>query len=212
MPIDPYLYPGTEILQNHFGIKDEQNLKEMEAEFTSLRLSQIAENPLTGNYDTAHACEMHRFIFSDIFGWAGKFRTIDIEKAEFVLGGISIEYTHHKEIESALTQTLNDMKSESWLNYSLEQQAEKFSRHISKVWRIHPFREGNTRTITHFCCQYADSIGMYIDRRVFEDNIRYFRSALVAACAVFKDLGDRSKPEYLNKIVMDALQKGHMLK
>lgn len=58
-----------------------------------------------------------------------------------------------------------------------------------------------------FCCQYADSIGLNPDRKLFEDNAQYVRTALVAYNAVFADMGDLSKPEYLRRIVEDAIKK-----
>ena len=65
--------------------------------------------------------------------------------------------------------------------------------------------EGNTRTTITFCCQFADEIGLSPNRELFEQNAQYVRTALVAYNAVFDDMGDISKPEYLVKIVEDAL-------
>lgn len=65
---------------------------------------------------------------------------------------------------------------------------------------------GNTRTTITFCCQYADEMGLDINRELFEKNSQYVRTALVAYNAVFTDLGDLSKKEYLDKIVFDAIQ------
>ena len=62
-------------------------------------------------------------------------------------------------------------------------------------------------TIT-FCCQYADEVGLNPDRQLFEDNAQYVRTSLVAYNAVFDDLGDKSKPEYLVQIVEDAISRG----
>lgn len=86
--------------------------------------------------------------------------------------------------------------------------AVSFSASLAKIWKVHPFREGNTRTTVTFCCQFADHIGLNPDRKLFEDNAQYVRTALVAYNAVFKDLGDLSKPEYLIKIVEDAFERG----
>ena len=202
---DPYLYPGTTVLINKFDLRDQRRLDEIEANYTSLRLSDLSENPMTGNYDINHLCSMHRYIFSDLYAWAGVFRTIDIEKAEPVLGGISIEYCPHSKIEHTLEKYLKEMQAINWLKLPRNEQAEGFSKYFALIWQIHPFREGNTRTVTHFCCQYADSVNMMIDRQVFQRNSEYLRSALVAARAVFYDLGDRSQPQHLYRIVLHAL-------
>lgn len=88
----------------------------------------------------------------------------------------------------------------------LHEAAVQFADSLAKLWRIHPFREGNTRTIVTFCCQYADEIGLNPNRKLFEDNAQYVRTALVAYNAVFDDWGDLSKKENLIKIVEDAIK------
>lgn len=70
--LDPYIYPGTDILKNILGIQDRQMLKDAEADYVSLRLRELAENPLDGDYDFAHLAKMHEYIFQDLYEWAGK--------------------------------------------------------------------------------------------------------------------------------------------
>jgi cell filamentation protein len=88
------------------------------------------------------------------------------------------------------------------------EKAVQFSDSLAKLWKIHPFREGNTRTTVTFCCQYADEIGLRPNRELFEDNAAYVRTALVAYNAVFADIGDVSKPDYLIRIIEDSLIRG----
>lgn len=71
-----------------------------------------------------------------------------------------------------------------------------FSAFMAKLWKTHPFRESNNRTIVTFCCRFIESRGIYIDSGLFKDNAQYIRTALVAASAVFTDLGDRRKTEH----------------
>jgi len=103
------------------------------------------------------------------------------------------------------------MRQKKWQEMDLHNMAIEFSDSLAKLWRVHPFREGNTRTTVTFCCQYADSVGMVLDRELFEKNAQYVRTALVAYNAVFDDLGDKSKPEYLVRIVEDAIGRGRFL-
>ncbi|MDV0445436.1 hypothetical protein MmiAt1_10140 [Methanimicrococcus sp. At1] len=205
---DPYTYGETDVLINKQNIKNLKIFEEMEAEYTGMRLREIAVRPLKGNYDFEHFCKIHQYIFQDIFDWAGETRTVNIEKPEDVLGGISIEYTDVKEIQSLAEITITKMTSVEWENLNIDEKAKQFSKYLAALWKIHCFREGNTRTVVHFCCQYADHIKMPLDRSIFEHNSLYFRNALVAATAVFSDLGDKSNLEYLIKIVRDALEKG----
>ncbi|MDR3289014.1 MAG: Fic family protein [Peptococcaceae bacterium] len=204
---DPYLYPHTEILINKHNIKDEKDLAEMEAEYTSLRLKQIVENPLPGEYDFEHFCELHRWIFQDIYEWAGQPRIINIEKSEPALGGLSIEYAEFFEVKRMANTALNRMKSIAWGKLTLDEKAEKFSGCMAELWKVHSFREGNTRTVVTFCCQFAESRGFVLDRTLFEKHSAYVRTSFVAASAYFTDLGDKSKPEYLIRIVKDSLYR-----
>ena len=62
----------------------------------------------------------------------------------------------------------------------LETASLEFCDSLARLWKIHPFREGNTRITVTFMCQYAEELGFCIDRKLFEDNSRYLRTALVA--------------------------------
>jgi len=99
--IDPYLYPGTSILKNKLGIREQDKLNTTEADYTFVRLRELQENPLSGSYDFQHLCAIHKYVFQDVYEWAGKPREIDIFKHETVLSGLSIDYTKHQDIEKA---------------------------------------------------------------------------------------------------------------
>ncbi len=203
--LDPYVYPGTNILRNILGIQERQMLDDAEADYVSLRLRELAENPLEGSYDVDHLAKMHKYIFQDIYEWAGKIRTINIEKEEPALGGLSIEYSDIIKIESDLSDALKKMISRSWASLSLDDRVKCFSEDLAAVWKVHGFREGNTRLAVTFCCQFIEAQGISIDRTIFEKHSTYVRTALVAYSAVFHDLGDLSKKEYLERIIRDSL-------
>lgn len=50
---------------------------------------------------------------------------------------------------------------------------------FSRIWQIHPFREGNTRTTALFIEKYLVSFGLNVDNTLFKDKSVYFRNALV---------------------------------
>lgn len=201
---DPYLYDDEDILKNKLDIHEQSLLNDAEADYVSLRLKDLVMNPLKGDYHTDHFLKMHEFIFQDIFDWAGKPRIISIYKEEDVLGGMSVEYSDPFDIVNDLHHALSDMRAKDWANMDLDTLAVQFCDSLAKIWKIHPFREGNTRVSVTFCCQYIDEIGRKIDRKLFEDNSRYVRTALVAYNAYFADGSNFSKKEYLEKIVKDA--------
>ncbi len=203
---DPYVYSGTNILKNILGIKDRKRLDDAEADYVSLRIRELAENPLSGDYDFTHISRMHHYIFQDIYAWAGKIRTINIEKEEPALGGLSIEYSDKDQIADDLTEALRKMVSRHWTDLSLSDKVRYFSEDLAAVWKVHGFREGNTRLAVTFCCQFIEKQGISIDRTIFEKHSTYVRTALVAYCAIFHDLGDLSKKEYLERIIRDSLK------
>lgn len=119
---------------------------------------------------------------------------------------MSIEYSGKTKIEDDLSDALKKMASRSWTNLSLDDRAKYFSEDLAAVWKVHGFREGNTRLAATFCCQFIEAQGIPIDRTIFEKHSTYVRTALVAYSAVFHDLGDLSKKEYLERIIRDSLE------
>ncbi len=202
---DPYLYENTGILKNKLDIKSQKELDDAEADYVVYRLKDLVLNPIPGEYNTEHFLKMHHFIFQDLYEWAGESRIIAIYKEEDILGGMSIEYSEPFDIVKDVHDVLADMRAKQWKHFNRVEVAKEFCDSLARLWKIHPFREGNTRTTVTFCCQYADKLGLKINRELFEKNSRYMRTALVAYNAYFADGSDFSKREYLEKIVYDAM-------
>lgn len=202
---DPYLYKDSNVLQNKLNIKVQQELDDAEADYVVFRLKDLILHPIGGEYDLKHLLSIHEYIFQDLYEWAGKCRTISIYKEEDILGGQSIEYSEPENIEEDIKSCLLAMKSKSWQYMDRNNITVEFCDSLARLWRVHPFREGNTRTTVTFCCQFADEIGLNINRSLFEKNAVYVRTSLVAYNAYFKDGNDFSKKQYLQKIVYDAL-------
>jgi len=204
--IDPYFYEDCEVLKNRLGIKDSAELDRAEVDFSCNAIHELSFSPLEGNYDFEHYCGFHAYIFKDLYEWAGQPRTVEMEKAEAVLGYMSIDYAKPKEINKAATTVLEKMNNRDWKVMSLEEQAKYLSSDLADLWKVHSFREGNTRTTITFICQFADSRGIFLDRELFEKHSAYTRNALVAASAIFKD-GDFRNQGYLYNIVKDSIER-----
>ena len=160
---DPYLYPNRDSLINLFNETDEAKLTSIEADYTSLRIKELLDNPIPGDFNFHHLCEIHRYIFQDIYEWAGKVRIINIEKAEEALSGLSVEYSDVFDIVRHGSSVLVKMKSINWNNLNSEQKAATFADSMTDLWKVHPFREGNTRTIITFFCDFASKHGFPLD-------------------------------------------------
>ena len=77
-----YCYPHTDILKNKLGIKDDDFLFEIERKLVSLRVDELIVTPIKGNFDFSHLKAIHKYLFQDIYSWAGKPRTCAISKKD----------------------------------------------------------------------------------------------------------------------------------
>lgn len=75
-----YCYPHSDVLINKLGIKDRDELVIAEREITSLKIAVAKAEPIHGNFDFEHLKRIHKFIFEDIYFWAGEFRHVNIAK------------------------------------------------------------------------------------------------------------------------------------
>lgn len=166
MPVDPYVYPGTSVLKNKLGIRDNAVLAQAENDFSSIRIAQLVESPIKGRFDFDHFKSIHHHIFQDVYEWAGKPRVIGMGKSEAILGGLSVNYPSPKNpfppdnlyhrAEHAFDQLARDKHL-----HGLEPEAfaKQLTKHSAEIWEVHPFREGNTRTTTVFMRQLAHDAG-----------------------------------------------------
>ena len=157
---DPYLYENSHVLKNKLDIRTQEELDDAEADYVVYRLKDLAMNPMPGEYNTEHLLKMHQYIFQDLYEWAGEPRIIAIYKEEDVLGGMSVEYSDPFDITKDIHFILADMRQKPWNEMDRKQATTEFCDSLARLWKVHPFREGNTRTTITFCCQYADEIGL----------------------------------------------------
>lgn len=197
---DPYVYEGTNILRNKLNIQDEQTLIETEAQIfiaKFLDMSSIANQLDFKSYKSLQW--IHHFIFSDLYNWAGEFRTVDIFKHERVLGGLSVKYSNENEIVSDLKKAFEWSNKRLW-DYDNPQLTEDFSKFMTDLWRIHPFREGNTRTVSVYMNSFAESNELRFDGELLSKRAGYLREALVLAA-----VEEAPETAHLLKILGDAL-------
>lgn len=118
-----YCYPGTDILINNLNIHDDSILQEAERELTSRRLVQLADHPINGKFDFSHLKRIHRFIFQDVYAWAGQERTVDIAKTNM--------FCNVKFIDTQAEEIFGRLKQEKLLK-GLEREA--FIERVSYFW------------------------------------------------------------------------------
>lgn len=152
------------------------------------------------SFDTAGLKALHHYLFEDVYDWAGDFRTINIFKIERVIPGKSVEYGDHTQLQRLLDAAFFDLDEVQWVELSKEDRAKVFSRMFARIWQIHPFREGNTRTVTTFMLGYAKRHGIAIDGSLLSKYNAYVRESLVMA-----SIGEYSEYEHIERIILDAM-------
>ena len=199
---DPYLYEDTDVLINLGNIKDPEVLKLAEADVTGYTMAALY-NTVFDRFDRQALLEVHRIIFGDLYPWAGEIRTIQMTKPEYVLGGDTVRYSHPKEIKRELTAACKEIPMQKKAKDRIDL-IFRIVRITAKLWQIHPFREGNTRTIVAFSVLLAQSFGIEVNPNLFAENAAYLRNALVWASQ-----GIYSKFEYLERIYFDAMSESN---
>ena len=200
---DIYVYDGTDVLINKFDERNVDNLARLESEYTSTAIAELFESPIKGNFDEFHLQEIHRKIFCELFSWAGEFRKVNIEKPEAVLNGLSVEYADVLDIRKELHSIFKRMRNAKW-NINKETNVILLCKYLTEVWKVHPFREGNTRTTMFFFYEYMDSLNIDLDTKLLSDNAEYVRTALVEASCEMPDVCERNY-SYLEKIINEEI-------
>ena len=200
---DYYLYDDVPALRNLLNIKDEKLLLEAESNITYIKLLDIDDKIKSEKFDYDRLKAIHSYIFGDIYEWAGKERGINIVKGERVLGGDTIRYSDSNNIERDVNKALRTLNSIKWEKLNIEETAEQFAKIIAMIWQVHPFREGNTRTVITFATQFAEYHGFKMNKSLLKENSAYVRDSLVKASD-----GMYSEYQYLTRIIKDAIING----
>lgn len=181
-----------------------------EADMVSIRISEYLRtfdfrlHPLTLK-------KIHGFIFEGLDEFnPGCYRDYNFSKEEPILFGKSVRYEDYTNIEDFLEYDIEKEIKAAVTGKGFD--LDRFVDFISGIWQIHPFCEGNTRTIAVFSIQYLTSLGFMIHNEPFADNAKYFRDALVRAC--YNDMENRVSPDttYILKFFQNVLyNQNHLL-
>lgn len=144
-----YCYKNSNVLINKLDIHNEKVLQKFEAKITAAKLLALRKKGIIGNFDTQHLIDIHTYLFEDIYPFAGKFRNENIAKGVF-------RFAEFEYIEPELERLLNELKSENYLEgLSKKDLTQRLAYYLSELNVLHPFREGNGRTIREFIRELA---------------------------------------------------------
>ena len=167
-----------------------------EADKVSSRIAEILAEPAF-SFSPNEYIGIHRRLFQGIYKHAGKIRDYNITKKEWVLDGATVLYGSASELKETLEYDFRQEKSFDYHELSMDEIIRHLASFISRLWQIHIFGEGNTRTSAVFFIKYLRSLGFAATNDIFAENAWYFRNALVRANYTDLQKGIHETTEYL---------------
>ncbi|WP_208440030.1 Fic/DOC family protein [Bartonella raoultii] len=153
---DPYTDLDTGVLYNRFEIQDKIVLERVESTFAYVRSFELMRAATGGKFDLGYMKEIHRKLFGDIYEWAGEIRLVDIAK------GNSMFASYHR-IESYAPKIMQQLAKEQYLRgLDMDEFSQRAGYYMGELNALHPFREGNGRTLREFMVQLAREAGYRI--------------------------------------------------
>ena len=175
------IYEVEKELKEYYVEKEknnEVNHNELECDLVSTKIVELLQE---NNFELSidYLKYVHKYLFQDVYEFAGKFRKVDFSKHERILNNDSVAYGDHKLLEQSLDYDITLEKNKNYNEMNIVDVINNITDFSSRIWQIHPFREGNTRTTAIFIEKYIVSLGYNVDNTLFKDKSVYFRNALV---------------------------------
>jgi len=173
---------ARDIVDRYYESKEGRELPEdvREADKVSARIIEVI-NDQSFFFDPCYLQGLHGLIFEGVLSSAGSYREVNIRKHEWILKEDSVTYGPWRSIEENLQTAFDREREFSYARKGKKILISHFARFISRIWQIHPFREGNTRTTAVFAIKYLRSLNIPVTNDLFAENSWFFRNALVRA-------------------------------
>lgn len=168
-------------LKQYYEEKDKRDQivrEEFECDLVSTRIVQLLEEnsfELSVNYMKC----IHKYLFKDVYEFAGEFRKINFSKHERILNNDSVAYGDCILLEQSLNYDISLENNKNYDDMNMVDVINNITNFSSNIWQIHPFREGNTRTTALFIEKYLVSLGYNVDITLFKEKSVHYRNALV---------------------------------
>ena len=175
-----------------------------EADKVSSRIAEILSETAF-SFSPNEYISIHRKLFQGIYKYAGKIRDYNITKKEWVLDGSTVIYGSASELRATLEYDFSQEKEFSYKGLSMDEVIHHLAVFVSRLWQIHIFGEGNTRTTAVFFIKYLRTLGFSATNDIFAENAWYFRNALVRANYTNLQKGIHETTEYLEVFLRNLL-------
>ncbi len=175
-----------------------------EADKVSVRIASILSEK-SFSFSPSEYIGIHKKLFSGIYKYAGKIRDYNITKKEWVLDGDTVLYGNAADLRETLEYDFSEEKKFSYKGLTIDEIIAHLAFFISRLWQIHIFGEGNTRTTAVFFIKYLRSLGYEAENTIFAENAWYFRNALVRANYTNLKKGIHETTVYLEAFIRNLL-------
>ena len=197
---------AQELLNTYYEENPKADIEDRteEADKVAVRIAKILSEKAF-SFTPNEYISIHKKLFAGIYGHAGKLRDYNITKKEWVLNGATVLYGSASELRATLDYDFAEEKKFSYKDLSMEDIIHHLALFVSRLWQIHVFGEGNTRTTAVFFIKYLRTLGFDVTNDIFAENAWYFRNALVRAN--YNDLknGVHETTEYLELFLRNLL-------
>lgn len=179
-----------------------------EADKVSVRIAKLLSEKAF-SFTPNEYISIHKKLFTGIYGHAGKIRDYNITKKEWVLDGETVLYGSASELRATLEYDFSQEKNYSYKGLTMDEIIQHLAIFVSRLWQIHIFGEGNTRTTAVFFIKYLSTLGFSVTNDIFAENAWYFRNALVRANYNNLTKGIYESTEYLELFLRNLLYDEH---
>lgn len=197
---------AQELLNSYYeeNPKADDGSRTEEADKVAVRIAKLLSERAF-SFTPNEYISIHKKLFAGIYKHAGKIRDYNITKKEWVLEGATVLYGSVTELRATLDYDFSEEKKFSYKDLSMDEIIRHLAVFVSRLWQIHIFGEGNTRTTAVFFIKYLRTLGFDATNDIFAENAWYFRNALVRAN--YNDLknGIHETTEYLELFLRNLL-------
>ncbi len=175
------VYEVEKELKEYYTEKEKNNdinYNELECDLVSTRIVELLQEDRF-ELSIDYLKYVHKYLFQDVYEFAGEFRKVDFSKCERILNNDSVGYGDYKLLEQSLDYDITLEKNKNYKGMNIVDVINNITDFSSRIWQIHPFREGNTRTTALFIEKYLISLGYNVDNTMFKEKSVYYRNALV---------------------------------
>ena len=182
-----YTYKNSSVLKNKLNITTEEKLKEYETKMVALKIASIDKADFKRTYDEEHLKAIHKYLFEDVYDFAGQYRLENITKDNFI-------FSQYQYIDENIKEVFKKTNIQSLEDLPFEELIIKLSDFMTDLNVLHPFREGNGRATREFIREFLDKLGFEINW--FEIDYNYILRASMLAV-----IDDSEQIELLRKSI-----------